>query len=273
MDKLLRPCLAELVGVFALVLVTGGTVCMSQLADKQGQPQPYAVGIALAQGFMVAAMLAATVRVSGGFLNPAITLTLWVFKRLDLQRACWLIGSQLAGGLLAAVVLHATFTEDVLSQAHGGTPHLNLDSFGSSAPRFTYVRALMSGIGIEFALTFIFTFVIYGALLDPRAPQTGVLGPGLAMTAMTLLAYPLTGAAFNPARWLGPAIVEQMKLSPQAFQDHPIYWVGPFFGALAAGGLYEYLIWPPAEESKPATVESQPTTEAPVTATLYKKKK
>ncbi|MBL8800322.1 MAG: aquaporin [Planctomycetia bacterium] len=273
MDKLLRPCIAELVGVFALVFVTGGTICMSQLADKPGQPQPYALGVALAQGFIFAAMLAATVRVSGGFLNPAVTVTLWVFKRIELQRACWLIGAQLLGGLLAAVALHLAFTEDVLLHAHGGTPHLNIEAFSASAPRFTYVRALLSGIGIEFVLTFLLTFVIYGALLDPRAPQTGALGPGLAIAALTLLAYPLTGAAFNPARWLGPAIVEQAKLSSQAFQDHPIYWVGPFFGALAAGGLYEYLIWPEADTGKPPAVESQAPGEGPVTATLYKKKK
>ena len=99
MDSKYRSYLAELIGTFALVFVGAGTICATkQLAEVPGQAQPYTVGIALAQGFILAAALTATVPVSGGYLNPALTLTLWVFRRVEGSRVLWLIGAQLLGG-------------------------------------------------------------------------------------------------------------------------------------------------------------------------------
>jgi aquaporin Z len=128
---------------------------------------------------------------------------------------------------------------------------------------------LLSGVGIEFSLTFILTFVIYATLLDPRAPQLGIFSAGLTLAAVTLLGLPLTGAALNPARWLGPVLWEVM-VRRDALSDHVVYWVGPIFGALAAGALYEYVLWPAGQEKEPAPESAGGT--APVSATLFKKK-
>src|SRR4029077_1680315 len=93
MDKNLRPYLFELVGTFAVVFLAAATVCASQVAGIYGapppgqsgmaQPGPGLIGIALAYGLIYAAALALTVPQGGGFLNPALTLMLWVFKRID----------------------------------------------------------------------------------------------------------------------------------------------------------------------------------------------
>src|SRR4029079_9693378 len=126
MDKNLRQYVAELIGTFALVYLAAGTVSSSYL------PQPAkldVLGSALAQGFILAVMLTATMQVSGGFLNAAVTLLLWVFKRLDGTRAVGLVIAQLVGALLAGLCLRLTFSAgdtDVLVNAHLGTPHLNL---------------------------------------------------------------------------------------------------------------------------------------------------
>jgi len=272
MDKEWRPFLAELLGTFALVFVTAATVCTSFLVDKPGQPQPYVIGIALAQGLLLTAALTATVNISGGLLNPALTLTLWVFKRVDGTRAGWLIAAQLLGGFLAGLCVRLLFQDDLLVEARLGTPHLNVDAFGLASPRFTYWRALFSGIGVEFVLTFIVTFAIYGALLDPRAPQLGVLGPGLAVVAVTFLGYPLTGAALNPARWLGTALWE-LTLRRDAFVDHAVYWIGPIFGTLTAAGIYEYLLLSTGSAGKTVPELAPAAAGAPVTSTLFRPKK
>lgn len=261
MDKTWQPYLAEFLGTFALVLVSAGTVVAGHL--DASQPGLNVVGIALAAGFLLAVGLTATVEISGGCLNPAITLAFWIFKRLDLSKAAGLIAAQLLGALLAGLILRVTFSDtpgNVLDRARGGTPHLNLPAFGSepsmknpedASPRLSgerrneapSLKMLLAGIGIELVLTFILVFAIYATLLDPRAPSLGGLGPGLALVGLVLVGFPLTGAALNPARWFGPFIWE-WTYRPDAYLDHPIYWIGPTLGAILSAGVYEYLLWP-----------------------------
>ena len=246
-DKQLRPYIAELIGAFALVFVGAGSVCASQLTFGANPPPHHVVGIALAEGFILAVMLSATMNVSGGYLNPAVALVLWVFKRLDGGRAFWLIVAQFLGAVLAGGCVRLIFSDSVYQPARGGTPHLNLEAFHHAA--VPDLQILFSGIGIELALTFLLTFAIFGTILDPRAPRIAGLGVGLAMVAIVLMGFALTGAAANPARWLG-AMVWELTVDSSAYRDHAVYWIGPVLGALLAGGLYTALILPPAEEEK-----------------------
>jgi MIP family channel proteins len=248
-DKKVRPYIAELIGTFALVFIGAGTVCASQLTFAANPPPHYVVGIALAEGFILAVTLSATMNVSGGYLNPAVTLVLWVFKRLDGSRAFWLIVAQFLGAILAGGAVRLIFGDGPYLAAHGGTPHLNNLAFGAAEDANPSIQMRFTGIGIELGLTFLLTFAIFGTILDPRAPRIAGLGAGLAMTANIIMAFTLTGAAANPARWLGPMVWE-LTVTPTAYQAHEIYWIGPVLGALLAGGVYTTLVLPPAEEEK-----------------------
>jgi MIP family channel proteins len=295
MDKTLRPYLAEMIGTFALVFVGALTVCASRLAVRTGQPEPglvmagqpefsLIVGIALAEGFTLAVALAATVPLSGGYLNPAITLMLYVFKRFELGKTLGLIFVQLLGAAMAGGLLRLFLTEDVLTNARLGTPHLNLPALGAAG---LTPRALLSGVGIEVVLTFLLTFAIFGTLLDPRAPRLlGRLGRwlsplwvGLALMALILAGYSWTGAATNPARYFGPMIWEMTVPSldlRRPYADHLVYWVGPILGALLAGGVYTYLILPQEEEKAPAAGAGPVAgakKPAGVSSTLFRSKK
>src|SRR6516165_4168377 len=134
--KLFRTYLVELIGTFALVYVAAGMVCVNHMttprdADARtgtatlGRDQPGVVGMALAQGLILASMLAATVPISGGYLNPAITIMLWVFNRLDSVKTAWYIGAQFVGAVVAGLCLRYTFLPEVLESSRLGTPHLN----------------------------------------------------------------------------------------------------------------------------------------------------
>lgn len=241
MDKHFRPAVVEMIGTFAVVFVGALAVCVSAMAPANDVANPGVLGIALAQGFILAAALSATVPVSGGFLNPAVTLTLWVFRRLEGRRAVWLILAQVVGAILAGLAVRFLFTEDVLRRARAGTPHLNEAAFGN-----TVLASVLSGIGIELVLTFLLTFAIFGTVLDLRAPRLGGLPVGLALAALVLVGYSLTGAALNPVRWLGPVIAEVSLpgMEGAAFRDHTVYWLGPIAGALLAGVVYDFLILP-----------------------------
>jgi len=241
MDKSLRPYVAELIGTFGLVFVSAGAVCSANLASGIVLD---VTGIAVVYGLALAVMLGATINVSGGYLNPAITITLWVLRRFDNVRAAWLLGAQLLGAALAGAVLRILFAPGVMARA---TPHL------SEALVAPTREALLTGAGVEVLLTFLLTFVVFATIIDPRAPKLSGLGAGLTvglgLVALVLVGYPITGAALNPARAFGPLVWES-TFEKVNLQEHLfVYWIGPVVGALLAGLLYTYLILPPAERA------------------------
>jgi glycerol uptake facilitator-like aquaporin len=85
---------------------------------------------------------------------------------------------------------------------------------------------------IEAVLTFFLVFVVYGSAVDARAPKIGGLAIGLTVGLDILFGGPLTGAAMNPARTFGPA------LASGHWNNHLVYWVGPFIGGALAGIIY-----------------------------------
>src|SRR5437016_406627 len=117
----LRSYLVELVGTFLLVFCSGGAVIASYFAANHLSVG--LVGVAVAQGAALAAILSFTVPVSEGCLNPAITLALWVTRRFDFNRTIALIAVQLVGAAFAGGLLAAVFDQDTLARAYAGTPH------------------------------------------------------------------------------------------------------------------------------------------------------
>jgi glycerol uptake facilitator-like aquaporin len=297
MDKNLRPYLAELIGTFAFVFLTAGAVCVNGIAALAWAAPDVSVaptdilqarggllGIALVAGFAYAGALAFTLPFANGYLNPAVPLTLWVFKRLDGKPTIGLIGAQLLGAFLAGLLLRVllAFNEQALVVASLGTPHLNLAAFGALS---VSVGTVLRGIAIELVLTFVLVFAIFGTMLDPRAPKlasgwVGRLAPlwlGLIVVAATLVAFPLTGAALNPARWFGPVVWESSivpLLTRGPFRDHAVFWIGPLAGALVAGTLYTTLVLPPPrEEHHHHHDHAAPPAKPPVSSTLFRAKK
>jgi len=88
----------------------------------------------------------------------------------------------------------------------------------------------------EIILTFFLVFVVYGTAVSKHAPKVGGLFIGLTVTADILMGGPITGAAMNPARYLGPALVGGNLTNLW------LYWVGPVIGGVLAGMLYSKLL-------------------------------
>jgi glycerol uptake facilitator-like aquaporin len=241
MDNKIRMCLAELIGTFILVLVGAGTVCASALTSP---PLPITVS-ALAEGFTLAVVLTVTFHVSTGCLNPAITIMLWVFKRLESAQAGLLVLMQLLGAVLAGLLIRLMFQSDILAEMHLGTPHLN-----AFDPRQGRLEApqLVSGTAFELFLGCLVTLAAFATLFDRRAPRLGGLMVGLAQSAVVLFGSRFTGGSANPARWFGPALWEATvpgATPPNWLAETVIYAGGPILGALLAAALYVKLILPP----------------------------
>jgi glycerol uptake facilitator-like aquaporin len=260
MEKNLRGYLFELLGTFSVVFVAAAAVCANQVAINTGNQHlaPGMLGIALAYGLAYAAALAVVLPHSEGFLNPAMTLMQWVFKRLDGSKTLMLILMQLLGAAVAGGLIYLAFTSQVLTNARMGTPHLNFRAFGEAGPTkwVMFMGALIEAVG-----TFILAFVVYGSIVDPRflrmpGPWGKRLTPlwvGLILTAITFGAFSSTGAAMNPARWFGTVIWENAVpalAEMRPFQDNGLpYWFGPIAGALLAGVVFNMLILSPESES------------------------
>lgn len=213
-----RKLIAEAIGTFTLIFAGAGAVMLAAASSNVTL-----VGVALAHGLAIAVMVSALGAVSGGHFNPSITIGFWVTRRLDTLLAIGYIAAQLVGAIVAALLLLAFFPEGMRNAAHLGAPALG--------PGVNFLRA----VGIEAVLTFFLMMVVFGTAVDPRGPRIGGLAIGLTIAMAVLAAGPLTGAALNPARALGPALVD-------GFWDNQlVFWIGPIIGSVTAALLYHYV--------------------------------
>lgn len=222
MPRLVRPLAAEMVGTLLFVFLGVGSVVMN--AATGGSLG--ALGIALAHGVGMAIIVSATMNISGGHINPAVTFGIWIAGKIDAVTAVAYVAAQLVGALLGAYLITALFPTGSVHATVGGTPQL--------APNVT----LIQGIWIEAALTFFLVSAVFGTAVSPDAPRIGGFGIGLAIAVDALVGGPLTGAMMNPARALGPAIVAH-EMHGQA-----VYWIGPLLGAALAAALWRWVLLP-----------------------------
>ena len=228
----LRHFAAEFIGVFALVFIGGAANMMLRGPGSL-------ITTAVAHGFILAAMITATMRVSG-HLNPAVTLGFVVTRRIQPTMAAVYLVAQLIGAMAAAYALKAVVPENLFAATRGGGHMIALD--------VTTGQAFL----IEMLGTFFLVFAYFGTAVDPKAPRIGGLGIGLALTAIVAALAPLTGAAVNPARALGPAVASAI------FEGQAIYWLAPLVGGVLAAVLYDQLFLPRPSEM-PGSGAVQPT--------------
>jgi MIP family channel proteins len=202
----MKSYIAEFVGTFALVFFGAGAV----VADIG------IVGVALAHGLVLMCMVYAIGHISGCHINPAVTIGMWVTKKIDGGKAFGYIVFQLFGGLVATYFLAVIFA----TTSVGATTLASGVSYGQ-------------GILLEAIMTFFLVFIIFGVAVDKRAPKEmfGV-AIGFALAFSILMGGTLTGASLNPARSFGPALVSGMWL------NHSLYWIGPIIGGTISAVFY-----------------------------------
>jgi aquaporin Z len=163
-------------------------------------------------------MVTAFFAVSGGHLNPAVTLSALVGRKIDPVDALGYVASQVIGAVLAGLTLRVVFEETAWRAARLGAPGLSVSTG--------------RGLLIEAIFTFLLVIVIWGTAIDERGPRVGGFAIGLMVFVGVMAVGPLTGGAFNPARYLGPAVVAD------DLADWWVYFAGPGIGGLVGGLLY-----------------------------------
>ncbi len=225
---LVRRLSAEFIGTFALIFIGGGAIVVD--AAKAGALG--LLGIALAHAVVLGVMVTAFMNISGGHHNPAVTFALWMASKIDLARAAFYIVAQLAGAAVAALAIR------------GLLPSLAGEVTSYGVPRIAGDVTLTKAILIEAVLTFFLVSAVFGTAVSKDAPKVGGFGIGLVLLFDILVGGPLTGAAMNPARAFGPALVGN------DWHGHAAYWIGPLLGAAVAAIIWAKILLPAQEEVK-----------------------
>lgn len=219
----LKSCAAELIGVFILCFIGAGSII---IANLEGNPIGL-LGVALAHGLALSVAVTGTMNISGGHINPAISIALMLTGRCAPLKALSYIIAQMTGAALAGFFLSLLYPTVIAEAANWGTPTLGQ---GTSVAK---------GIAIEAVATLLLSFAIYGTAVSSKTPKgIGGFGIGLTVTFLILAIGPLTGAAMNPARHFGTALMGGMTL----LKDQWIYWLGPVLGATIGFLLFSRIL-------------------------------
>jgi MIP family channel proteins len=223
MPSLARRLAAEALGTFGFVFVGAAVVVVNGGFPNSGIGL---LGIALAHAVALSVMITATMTISGGHLNPAVTIALLVARRIDAISALAYIATQLVAACVAAYLVKMLLPPNAVRNAMVGLPVI-----ASS-------MNLQQAIGLELVLTFFLVSAVFGTAVSPDAPRVAGFGIGLVLLFDILVGGPLTGAAMNPARAFGPAVVAG------EWVGQLVYWIGPILGGILAALLWEYLLLP-----------------------------
>jgi aquaporin Z len=214
---------AELIGTFVLVFASCGSAVLA--GDKIGF-----LGVSLAFGLSLLAMIYVIGPISGCHINPAVTIGLLITRKMKAKHAPGYIVAQIVGAILASAVLllivkggPAGYDPAVAGFAANG--------YGAHSPGH---YNLLSAFVVEIVLTFLLVYTVLGAT-DLRAP-VGFAGIaiGLVLTLIHLVGIPVTNTSVNPARSIGPAIF----VGGWALSQLWLFLIAPIIGAAIAAAVY-----------------------------------
>lgn len=235
-EKILQPCLAELAGVAFFVFVGATSAATDQL-----------LLIAVAHGLALAIAIGSLGIISGGHLNPAVTVGVAIAGGIAPGLALLYILSQLIGAILGAALCRGVlnYTSAVLTASNATQTVYEQFKGGAHAlgPNVEVGTATLA----EIVVTTLLVLVVLMTAVRKRSAQEKVVAPvfiGLVVLVGILAIGPVTGGSMNPARSFGPAVVFA-NISSSVWHHHWIYWVGPIVGAIFAGFAYRLLLASP----------------------------
>lgn len=219
---------AEALGTFVLTLFGCGSAAVAGATLGT-------LGIAFAFGLSIIAMAFVIGGVSGCHINPAVSLGLFMDKRLSTSDLIGYWVAQFIGGIIAAAVLLLIITLCDL----GGVAQTGLGANGfdaKSAVGLTMVGAII----VEIILTCVFVLSVLGSTADEKtAPFAGII-IGLTLAFVHIMGIPLTGTSVNPARSFGPALMLAFQGDMTALSQVWVFIVAPLVGAALAAIIWGY---------------------------------
>ena len=224
-NRIAPKLLAEFIGTFAFVFIGAGAAAVV----GSGVGLPGITAIAFAHGLAIMAFAFAYGSVSGGHMNPAVTIGVLAAGAMGIGEAVGYIVSQLIGGVAGALLLRT-----VLGGAATGLGLPTL-AHGLALGTTTVTVTPEAGFLIEALLGFFLVTVVLSTAVAGRAGNLAPLAIGMTLTLNIIMGGALTGAAFNPARAVGPMV------AVGNFADAWLYMTAPIVGAIVAALVHTVL--------------------------------
>ncbi len=222
----MKKYFAEMIGTMILVLMGCGSAVFA------GAIQPFAsvgtLGVAFAFGLSVLVMCYTIGKISGCHINPAITLGVWLSKRMSSKDAGMYMIFQVIGGIIGSSILY------FLARDSGSVTTLT----GANG----YTNVTMAFIA-ESVFTFIFVLVVLGSTSKGADNKFAGIAIGLTLVMIHIVCIPITGTSVNPARSIGPALYQGGEALSQLW----LFIVAPFLGGAVAS-----VVWRLIDTDKPA---------------------
>eukprot|EP01123_Difflugia_compressa_P014040 TRINITY_DN692_c0_g3_i1.p1 TRINITY_DN692_c0_g3~~TRINITY_DN692_c0_g3_i1.p1 ORF type:complete len:227 (-),score=32.41 TRINITY_DN692_c0_g3_i1:64-744(-) len=185
------------------------------------------VSISMGVGISLSTMIYNVANISGGHLNPAVTIALLVIRQIELFKAIGYVIFQILGGIVGTGLMYAVMPDKLTEEVKMGATRL---AFGVTPGE---------GCALEICLTFILVFTVCAtAELSGDLQSMGRFAPlaiGYSVLVDHMIGVPFTGASMNPARSFGPAVIGHY------WDNQWIYWVGPISGGILAAIVYHYI--------------------------------
>ncbi|GAA0146412.1 hypothetical protein LIER_06376 [Lithospermum erythrorhizon] len=232
-----RALIAEFVATLLFLYITVLTVIgyKSQTDPLHGGDECGGVGIlgiAWAFGGMIFILVYCTAGISGGHINPAVTFGLFLARKVSLIRAIGYMVAQCLGAICGVGLVK-------------GFQKSHYNQYGGGANEVAHGYTIGVGLAAEIIGTFVLVYTVFSAT-DPkrsaRDSHVPVLAPlpiGFAVFMVHLATIPITGTGINPARSFGAAVIFN---NDKAWDDHWIFWVGPFVGAAIAAIYHQFVL-------------------------------
>uniref|UniRef100_A0A7N0UYY2 Uncharacterized protein n=1 Tax=Kalanchoe fedtschenkoi TaxID=63787 RepID=A0A7N0UYY2_KALFE len=226
-SEVLKAYLVEFISTFMFVFAgVGSAIAYGKLTSDAATDPAGLVAVAVCHAFALFVAVAVGANVSGGHVNPAVTLGLALGGQITLITAFMYAHFQVGGAILACYALKFV-------------------TGGLAIP----VHALGAGVGplqglvLEIIITFVLVYTVCATAADPKKGSMGTIAPiaiGFIVGANILAAGPFSGGSMNPARSVGPAFVTG------DFQNLWVYMAGPLIGGALAGLFYGNVLMPSA---------------------------
>lgn len=229
----MKKYIAEFIGTAVLVVFgCGSAVAANTLVGGTAlltAGSPLALStllIAFAFGLVIVAMAYSIGNVSGCHINPAVSLAMFLNKKLSAKDFGGYLAAQFLGGIAGAGIL--AFILGGTGSGLGSNGYGELSAMGCS---------MGQAFIVEVVLTFVFVLAILGVTSKAANGQVAGVVIGLTLTLVHILGIPFTGTSVNPARSFGPALLAGGAALSQVW----VFILAPLVGASIAAGVYGYL--------------------------------
>jgi glycerol uptake facilitator protein len=226
----LQKLTAEFLGTAFLVYIGAGSVAATGVISA-GTKVPFSMTqlgmISFAFMLVIVGAVYAIGHISGGHINPAVTVSLAVTGKFPWRDVPGYIAAQVVGAIAGAAAIFLTLGRAATVAAGGGVTSYNTATMG-------FGRATL----IEAIGTFMLVFVIFGVIDHRAVPGWAPMAIGAVVFAIIIVVGPATGAAINPARYFGTVLMQNAFGGHVNWGQLPAYWIGEFAGGVVGALAY-----------------------------------